>query len=343
MSSSNRRDRTLRKNRTRRRKRLNRPRKRKKVASAGYRGKRSSGKHDYLFHTAHPQRIVCEAPEVLSFSENTEETMEFFEGLRGGASKNRTIFIDLRRVLSVSVSEVIYLLACLEELEHQHLWGKVTGVTPVDPEAGRMFKASGFSKYVNGLHHVDSSDFVTVKTGQGAENTFAQDITRFVRRKLGVGLNETKGIYKILIECMQNTKDHAYTADTHRLGKWWLIAAHRPADNTVNFAFLDTGQGIPETIHKRLIRNLDIVRDDVNLVLSGLRGEQRTRTKKHNRGKGLPQVHTVAASGAGIASVFIVSRKAWVDCGTLTGQTLKVKFRGTLLMWSINGNKVAAS
>jgi len=274
----------------------------------------------------------------MSLVGNPEETLNFFESLRDG-KRSRSLFIDLSEVEQVTVSEVIYLLACLADLEHARTWRHISGNTPRNAIPRQIFSASGFLKYVRGPAHTESTDFVAVRSGACVDTAAALGIVRFVRSKLGFEQKRTEGIYKVLVECMTNTRHHAYAETTSRLAKWWLIAAHSATSGSVEFAFLDTGRGIPDTIHRKLARlNLlksDLLKSDADLIVSGLRGEElRSRTQKKHRGKGLPQIRSVATRGE-IAALTIISRTAHVDCCSLAGRTLKSKFRGTLLQWSI--------
>lgn len=302
-------------------------------------GFRGSGGGD--IHSTHLSdasgRVTVEAPKTLHFEENMDETLSFFERLGTRASRQRKLFVDLSQIEKVSTGEVIYLLARLDELVVARRWGEITGRSPRDADARQMFEDSGFVQRINRPTAPLSGDFVRVRHGTMADTASAKEITSFVRSKLRLTQDDTRGLYKVLIECMTNTRNHAYAADRLQ-SKWWLIAFYSRALDAVNFSFLDTGHGIPVTMRKKWREKLTAlvpgVGVDSTLIVSGLQGAFRTRTGRHNRGKGLPQIYSVATSDQ-IASMCILSRTAHIDCQTLQARTMRTPFRGTMYNWTI--------
>ena len=134
---------------------------------------------------------------------------------------------------------------------------------------------------------------------------------------------------------MANTKNHAYNI-TRKDQKWWLISCYDEDSKKVNFTFMDNGDGIPFTLRKNIIERffdpLIKKQNDGKLILSALKGEFRTRTKKHYRGTGLPKIFSYSKEKQ-IENLIIISNKGYVDCDSEQSKELSRKFFGTLLSW----------
>lgn len=294
-------------------------------------------------HAPVNRAVAAVAPQVLSFSRNLADSLDFFRRLEPTGTARADLRIDLTQVREVTPGEVIYLLARIHHAEHAKRWASIRGNSPAYVPARRMFHSSGFLNYFRGPSSQASDDFVQIQCGTNADTQAASKITRFVREKLGLPMHQTSGLYKILIECMSNTLHHAYANRTGaELTRWWLIAYYDKDSRLVQCAFLDTGEGIPRTMrHKlreRLVKLFPGARSraalDSQLIMSGLSGEFRTRTGQSHRGKGLPQISAVAQSQQ-IAELSIISGRGCVNAKTLDPAHLDRRFHGTLYSWTI--------
>jgi hypothetical protein len=324
--------------RTARRKRLHRIRRPKKKAHFPPSGDLKTASVAHAVESSLPVRV--RAPRELTFRQNIGASLHFFNLLEKRAAPNRTLLVDLSEVVTVETGEVLYLLARFDEMRHLKRWKLIRGTSPKKEPARTMFDASGFLDYVRApakaLSNAKEDQFVHIKKGDLVDTQAAGDVATFVREKLGLSKRDTSGMYKILIECMTNTRDHAYDESLERPASWWMIAFYQPESEIVYFSFLDTGAGIPRTVRKRWRENLtpDILRSDSKMIISALRGELRSRTEQAHRGKGLPQIYSVATSHQ-VSSLSILSRRARVECRTLDSQDNKMEFHGTLYTWAI--------
>lgn len=258
-----------------------------------------------------------------------------------------SIFLDISGIKDLTTDGILYILSSLEYSRLRNLNVKIVGNNPIDDKCNKIFETSGFYKYVYSIKsraiRGDAETFSiesdsVVMPGKAAS---AKEFTR--RSLLRNESTELKRIYTTLIECMANTKQHAYKKRTH-YSKWWLMASHDKELAKVHFTFLDNGLGIPSTIRMRFsekIRSVfgKIVAEipDSDLISSSLSGDFRTRTGMPYRGKGLPSILETAKKQQ-IDNLRIISKKGYVgwertESGELVSRELKFPLFGTLLSW----------
>ena len=246
----------------------------------------------------------------------------------------------------------MYLLALVDVFGQQgvfHLQGSV----PENPEAKRLLNASGFPEIIAQRKVTESPDpeVMTIKTGERGETAIAKMVADFSLEKIaakdeGAHLGTRKAIYEILLECMGNTYQHAYQSYLRYDPKWWIMADHNASEATVNITILDYGEGIPSTVRKRFLEGIGrqltrrTLGRDNQLILSALRGERRSRTRKDHHGKGLPQIYEHSKERL-ISGLTIVSGHAHVSLGKEEYRDTQRPFQGTLISFQVVAAKDA--
>ncbi len=278
-------------------------------------------------------------PENFSIVENAEEMLSFFAELSFCARNSEHAVLDLSKMQNLTPDGILYMLSILDHFRRMPGYRGVSGNYPNDKRCLRLLKESGFFNYVDvpGKKLVPADpDVLPVRTDNLVRPVTAKDVIDFSRKTLQKGSNySSKGMYVTLIECMANTRQHAYDKFSVH-SKWWLIAVHEESEKKVKFSFLDNGKSIPNTIRKnireRLFPMLARNASDADLVWSAMQGEFRTRTKKGYRGKGLPKIQEHSQSGA-IRNLVVISREAFVRVSQQERINLKGSFSGTLFSW----------
>jgi hypothetical protein len=285
-------------------------------------------------------RYEISAPFVFSIINNPDGMTIFFEYLRDKIIKHHDLFINLKNVSAVTSDAILYILSLLEYARKINSKSKISGNVPINAQCRILFSKSGFYEYV----HVKSKEYqldptvFKIESGTIVIPEKAGAFKRFVKYRLSlVETRQLKRLYSILIECMANTKNHAYKIDSYE-NKWWMIGRH--LNNSVEIAFLDNGIGIPRTIKKNyreLVKEMAsklgaIIINDSELLLSALNGEFRTQTGKRHRGRGLPRISNSAKTGD-ISDLVVISQKGYVDVNNEECKQLTHPFMGTLLFW----------
>lgn len=285
-----------------------------------------------------------QAPEIFSFSKNGLETVEYFAQMEQRFELSQPTFVDLERVKEMTPDAIMYLLSLMDVYSQQE-FVKVRGNKPLKPKPRELLEESGFFDFVNTREPVirHNTKVLSIQTGELVESKVAEEVVNFARRCLNRERDSVSaGTYTNLLECMGNTKGHAYTQNLPYKPKWWLVAVHDETKRCVSFTILDYGLGIPTTVRKTLLEQAARFLDSVSisskysidhyLVNSALRGELRTRTGVKYRGKGLPRIYSNHNRQL-TENLVVVSDKAYVNLGSGELLDLSTPLQGTVLSW----------
>lgn len=292
-------------------------------------------------HTHCKSRKVLTAPTIFSLSLNPRETIEYFERILEECTQHKfdeNIVIDLAPVTSITTDAIMYLLAIISNIKSASVYRTVfSGNVPRDKAAQQIFLSSGFKNLVsNRLPSIDTSnDKVQIITGKDVCPKDAKKICDFVSQHSAL---ETRQLYSSIIELMTNVHQHAYNQshkDITTLKSCWYIFAEN-FDSHIQFVFMDTGEGIPNTINKKFRERLPRVMTDEKLIHSAFLGENRSETKQPNRGNGLPLIYTQIVNRY-FDSLTVISNKGMCEYNyaSVTQTELTNAMQGTLFIWSI--------
>lgn len=274
------------------------------------------------------------APSVFSLIENGEETVKYFDALEERLAGRKAVYIDLRQVEVLTPDAIMYLLALMDVFAQQHN-PKIRGSIPKAERPRNLLWASGFFDFLASRKPLVDKDsqVLSIRSGELVVGEVANKVVSYALDRLNKQRSiSSKAIVRTLLECMGNTRNHAYDENLPYLPKWWVVAVHNPEDDTVSFAILDYGSGIPTTVRKKPMERFQstFTSIDNRLVRSALQGEFRTRTKQAYRGKGLPSILDNYNRGH-IKNLTIVSERAYVNYRTDAHFDLQLPLRGTLV------------
>lgn len=305
-----------------------------------YTGKQYKSSEENKRRGSKPTKII--APKVFSVIKNPNETLLFFKSLKSKLKKTSRVFIDHSQTIEITPESIILLLSQFDYYVTLFRSIDILGNLPKSNSARLIFEASGFDKFVSMKSTVNKrSNFFEVRQGTGVEPEVADEVVQFALKKLN--LNESlhsRKTYGTIIECMANTKNHAYKNDS-KYSKWYLISYYDKVKRSVIFAFVDIGSGIPKTIKKKLLENF--THSDAELIFEATRGgfkNMRTRTSRPYRGKGLPKIHSNLKSNF-FSNLWIVSNNGSLSMSNLTKDltNLDYKLKGTVLSWEFSGDQ----
>lgn len=239
-----------------------------------------------------PEPYIAKAPKVFSFRHNTEGTTEYFVDIIRQIEKKvfrQKFYLDLAEIEIVTVDAVMYILAVLYNIKHnRQMRYSFGGNFPEANDARQVFMDSGFVNYVSTKKAVmpKARDNVQILTGKQTDSLTAKKICDFVNLHFGTDYRFTIDLYQTLIELMSNTVHHAYDEKSLMVPSWYIYAVEN--GEVIQFSFLDTGAGIPNTVKRKFIEKIPLATSDSSLIYSSFLGESRTETGLYNRGHGLP-------------------------------------------------------
>lgn len=237
----------------------------------------------------------AKAPETFSFIYNTEETNQFFLDIIAEMEKRiykQLFYIDSSEVKYITIDALVYILAILYNIKlNPILKYAFKGNVPEDKNAECVYNESGFMNYVKTKRAImpETDDKVQIITGRNTDPNVAVKICDFVNSCFGKDYIFTIDLYKTLIELMSNTVHHAYNDNNIMAPHWYLYAINR--GDSVQFTFIDTGEGIPNTVKRKFTEKFPFTINDSDLIYSAFLGESRTETGLYNRGHGLPALY----------------------------------------------------
>ncbi len=300
---------------------------------------------------------VVIAPQDLSLTKNievAENTLQYFERVYREIEKSpveQRIFLNLEHVEMFTVDAVMYLLAFILNnplVKQKDL--RLFGNMPKNVNAAKVLVKSGFLGYVKSDVPVFKDESaVKIISDDRTSKDLIKPVIVFAQNKIN---NAGKLLHTTLVELCGNVWYHAYTFPEKRDNtveiesdgdrpRWYLYA--EALESKVHFVFLDTGSGIPTTVHKKLREKLRemlplVGMDHARLILSALEGNFRTSTRKTYRGKGLPEIRSNFGKN-GLQNMVIVSNKGKCEFKDNEANARMINFntplRGTLYSWTM--------
>lgn len=292
---------------------------------------------------------ILHSPPVLSVFGETDGTLKYFDQVIAASLKcciGDEIFFDLSDVEIITPDAIMYLIAVIKNLRRiRMLKIRCSGNTPRNVNALKMIEQCGFFDFVslNEQRNIETDNqYMKISNGQDVRGKLAGSFCDFVQ--CGGSSIDTKHLYRMIIELMTNTFEHAYEGQEKKmmLENWYMCA--QDTGETVHFVFLDTGVGIPKTVLKRFREKIkDVVsKNDAFYLKSALQGEFRSETRQAHRGKGLPGIYEDASNKI-IANLSIISGRGKCtvkDNKMIEAEDLSENFEGTLFVWDILKEKI---
>lgn len=318
----------------------------------------------YIYSKKHGKAIICgsryllkkrktkdkrtiTAPSMFCLVENYEQVVEFLDKIDNMIQDCNICYLDLSSLIRITPDALLYLISWFDIKKDLLRQSKVYSIDPEESVCREMLYAAGFYSRISIEKISQKFDIaiLSLQTGELVEPVIANKVVEFAKKHLCSGdiCKNSKAMYSILIECMANTKNHAYRLTRKDVKNWWLMANREEKSYTerVHFAFLDRGDGIPVTIRKNILergKQKMKLMSDSDLLLSTLKGEFRTRTKKGFRGKGLPKIHE-HSNAKEIKNLLIISQNGYYhfkndfNHNEVIVKDIPNKFHGTLISW----------
>lgn len=302
------------------------------------------GKKTYS-KTKHDITII-NSPENLSILQNTTQVLHFFKNLERSLNRSLNIFIDMSKIKIISEDAILYLISRLNYFKVKYPGYSIQGNLPEHENCRNLVLNSRFLNYVETQikSTPDLNEIYPIKDGIKADPDTVTEILSFVNKHVPLTeLNYAK-LYGPILECLANTKNHAYKYSAE-YNRWWITAIPDKSNDKVHFTVLDNGLGIPKTVRKKISERVYKMGEylkirssmvDNDLIISALMGDYRTKTGKEERGTGLPSIYEMTECQQA-ENLTIISNSAYILTGRnktiLDTKKLKSEFEGTLLSW----------
>jgi hypothetical protein len=280
------------------------------------------------------------APSVFSLIENPDETLKFFARLDAvGTSKRAMPLIHLEDVTRMTIDAVLLLISKIKALETIGIG--IAGNAPKDEAVKNVLIQSDFFSQISNKPADYRSDgksgILTKRVGKRVREDICQELVHFATSRVFGSVRKNGGLYRALVECMANTRDHA-TIGQRRLEPWWVTAYFDKSTGIAHFAFLDNGVGIFESARMRtalqMIGKFLNILNPSDVLMDILDNNLGSRTGLPYRGKGLPAIKRALVRNQ-ISNLRIITNQAFLDVSLRKGGVLPRPFNGTCLTWEI--------
>jgi hypothetical protein len=163
----------------------------------------------------------------------------------------------------------------------------------------------------------------------------------------GLSMKDTDPVYDTLIECMQNTNNHA-SLNKYGNCNWWLYVYNDPEEKITKYSFVDLGVGIFSSLVanglvRKFFKSINVL-PNIQLVDDLLNGKIQSRIDEDNqiRGKGIPQIVEYARTDY-FRRFIIIANDVKINVKTGEKWQLNTNINGTFLYWELqniinNGN-----
>lgn len=279
---------------------------------------------------------ILAAPQVFSIIKNPEGSLPFLREIDFYSSKNYNLSFDLSGVTEITTDAIAALVATIDRLAVY-----ARGNLPVNEKAQRILVESGFFDHMRRRNTEPlppkRGTISREKQSKKVQGDVARDLIRFGTNAVFGGPQQSKASYRVMVESMSNTHNHAAGKYQTMTEKWWGTAFADSKRNCVCFTFLDTGIGIFRSVRLKTLRGMYRrlgFGSDAVILRDMLRGEVGSSTGEPYRGKGLPAIYELSRHGS-IKSLVIVSNDVYADVGSEEYRMLTTEFKGTLLYWEI--------
>lgn len=284
--------------------------------------------------------VLHPAPKRFNFVDNPDEVLDYLKETEKHFRLGRGVNFDKSKVEELTSDAIALFIAFLSGKVNNKFRGNV----PEREDLLNLFEESGFYDYVRTLRkrklrvnseknllHRESNKFVSTAIA-------ADGVARGIKHT-GIDPKRTDAVYDILIECMQNTNNHA---SLHKYGNcnWWLYVHNDPKEKITRYSFVDLGVGIFRSLVanglvKKFFKTVDLL-PNIKLVDDLLNGRIQSRIEEDNeiRGKGIPQIVGYAKT-AEFRKFYIIANDVKINVKTGEKEQLKNNLAGTFLYWEL--------
>lgn len=281
------------------------------------------------------------APAGFSLVQNPSEAIAFLNSVRFYAERYN-LTLDLSGVQLLTTDAIAAMVATLAPLNRSGVL--IKGTSPKDAMAQRILVGSGFFEHYHSTQPLPSGPHgqISQEKSKKVQPDLAKHLVHFGIKALSGNDGKCNAAYRVLIESMSNTHNHALSAKAKRERSeeketWWATVYADSVRKRVCFTFVDAGVGIFGSVRVGKLRafyRLLGLRSDADILHDMLNGKVESSTGISYRGKGLPAINRLSVGGK-ISSLVIVANDVHANVSAGQYRMLPVAFRGTLLYWEI--------
>ena len=292
------------------------------------------------------------APPMFSLLNDSDFVVSFFEDANKFLHNRTPVFFDLKQVTTMGPETFTYFIARIKENDFSGMT-PFMGNVPRDQKIREMFAKAGFNRYVsskNGFREIDSDSLgslIHMNTRNEVEPELAGKVcASAMKHTFDTDDFSNQKFYKILIECMANTRNHSNYGEPYDVYDWWLLAYKESNTKVTKFCFLDLGVGIFDSLAKKYtdnklkwwLKEIFVPLNNQETLRRIFKGERQSSTKLPGRGYGLNNIYNLVKENETIANFTMLTNDIMAKIGYNTTDVIKknkTNFRGTMYYWEL--------
>jgi len=289
------------------------------------------------------EEVKVKSPENLSLIQEPEKVIDYLEKIENISSERKTVLCDLSDIEGLTSDAIIAIIALSNDPKVKRN-GRIVGNVPKNQKLADKFYDSGIFgeqriKFADGaIRQAHGAIFRKHNTQVKAD--VASALIKFSTEKLFGEPLKLKGVYTTLIECMNNTINHA-TLDEDDREVWWATVYFDEERKIAFFNFLDNGVGILESLDLKWHNNIKLkagLKDNSQILREVLEGKIGSRIGLSYRGKGLPEIYK-RFKREQFSRLIIIANNVFADVEKDDFRILNKPFKGTFFHWEISYDK----
>lgn len=288
-------------------------------------------------------RQIVKAPKDFSLIREPEATLLYLNDVDRLSEAGKIVMCDVSDIEDLSTDAIVAMIAFSNNPKIERK-GRILGNTPNNPQLADKFRDSGvfgsrYFRFSDGALRQARGTIFRSKSNE-VKGQIASELIKFSTEHLFGKARKLKGVYATMIECMNNTFNHA-TLDEENKAIWWATVYYDEEQKIAFFNFLDNGIGILESLNLKWQDNLQLfagLKNNADLMREVLQGKIGSRTGLSYRGNGLPEIHKRFQRGQ-LSRLIIITNDVYVDVENDEYRTLPKSFDGTFFHWEISYDK----
>lgn len=291
---------------------------------------------------------VLRAPAVFSFTENSSDSILFVDKLNQCIEKRTTVYVDLSHVKELTYDSILVLLSIMYQFKKKRI--AFNGNFPIDPGCSQKLRLSGFFENLYEervpFHFNASQEHLIRKFGKMAEPEEASRIVSNCHKNIWGVPGRCKGVFRIILELMQNTHAHANLSQPGA-ENWWFGVNYDATRNVECFSFIDYGVGVFTSLENKLpgtkfykalekMKRIFGISNNATALQHIMAGDlHRTSTGQSYRGKGLPGIKD-ALNREQISRLVVITNDVRAEVNNDNYELLPRSFSGSFIYWELS-------
>jgi hypothetical protein len=289
------------------------------------------------------------APDNFSFVDNPDGMCSFISSLAIHFDNKSPVYVDLADIDRIDYGAIAVLLSVMVRFKAMLI--PFNGSFPNNINARKTLVESKFFEHL-GRSFKDSDSYelgastILTHAMKSVDSLLSEKIIKSASTTVWGTPRRCRGIYRTLIELMQNTNNHA-SPDTEGDKHWWLSVKHFRSEKRVAFSFVDYGVGVFNSLeHKRAgskffdvlpkILRLFKPKNKPDILKLIFQGElHKIASGKYYRGKGLPGIYNAYHNG-NFGDFVMITNDVMYDSRTEEYRNLEIPFSGTFVYWVLD-------